>query len=142
MRNWIIAGLGGVLLAGGVGAANAANPNVPSWSPYAIGTYQAGPPASVPGRPAYGDEQAPGSTMVEGRAAYVDPGLNESPHARSASRGGDIVVHTGRSYLDPGTSAEVGTEDRYFYDTAHYDFHSEGPDFTRDSAGFELLDRP
>jgi hypothetical protein len=80
--------------------------------------------------------------MVEGRAAYVDPGLNALPHARPVSRGGDIVVHTGRSYLDPGASADVGTEDRYFYDTAHYDFHSEGPDFTRDSGGFELLDRP
>lgn len=58
------------------------------------------------------------------------------------SRGGDVVVHTGRSYLDPGPSAAEGTEDRYFYDTAHTDFRSEGPDFTRNTGGFELLPTP
>ncbi|MGA2042787.1 MAG: hypothetical protein ABSG83_05390 [Roseiarcus sp.] len=57
-------------------------------------------------------------------------------------RPGDVVVRTGRSYLDPGPSANVGTEDRYFYDTAHFDLRSEGPDFTRNSGGFELLPRP
>ena len=57
-------------------------------------------------------------------------------------RGGDVVVHTGRSYLDPGPSAAEGTEDRYFYDTAHTDFRSEGPDFTRNTGGFELLPTP
>jgi hypothetical protein len=55
------------------------------------------------------------------------------------SHGDDVVVHTGRSYLDPGPSAEIGTEDRYFYDTAHYDFRSEGPDFTQNVGGFEML---
>jgi hypothetical protein len=58
------------------------------------------------------------------------------------ARGGDVVVHTGRSYLDPGPSAAEGTEDRYFYDTAHFDMREEGPDFTRNSGGFELLPTP
>ena len=58
------------------------------------------------------------------------------------SRGNDVVVHTGRSYLDPGPSANVGTEDRYFYDTAHYDFRSEGPSFTSNIGGFENLPGP
>jgi hypothetical protein len=61
---------------------------------------------------------------------------------RPPVRPGDVVVRTGRSYLDPGPSANVGTEDRYFYDTAHYDFRSEGPDFTRDVGGFENLPGP
>ena len=63
-------------------------------------------------------------------------------HRRLVSGGDDIVVPTGRSYLDPGAGAAVGTEDRYFYDTAHSDLRGEGPDFTRDTAGFELLPRP
>jgi hypothetical protein len=58
------------------------------------------------------------------------------------SRGGDVVVHTGRSYLDPGPGADIGTENRYFYDTAHYDLRSEGPAFTRNVGGFELLPTP
>jgi hypothetical protein len=61
---------------------------------------------------------------------------------RLVSRGDDVVVHTGRSYLDPGTSANEGTESRYFYDTAHVDFREEGPDFTRNVAGFERLPGP
>jgi hypothetical protein len=61
---------------------------------------------------------------------------------RLVSHGDDVVVHTGRSYLDPGPSAAVGTEDRYFYDTAHYDFRSEGPTFTQNIGGFQNLPRP
>jgi hypothetical protein len=64
-------------------------------------------------------------------------------HRLPASRGGDVIVPTGRSYLDPGPSAEVGTENRYAYDTAHAsDFNTEGPDFTRNVGGFELLPGP
>src|SRR5580658_9633773 len=40
---------------------------------------------------------------------------HEIAHRPPASQGGDVIVPTGRSYLDPGTSAAVGTEDRYFY---------------------------
>jgi len=59
------------------------------------------------------------------------------------SRGDDVVVHTGqRSYLDPGPTANVGTENRYFYDTAHFDYRSEGPSFTQNVGGFENLPRP
>ena len=64
-------------------------------------------------------------------------------HRPLASGGDDVIVHTGRSYLEPGPGADVGTEDRYAYDTAHASsFSSEGPDFTRNTAGFELLPGP
>ncbi len=55
------------------------------------------------------------------------------------ARGGDVIVNTGRSYLDPGTSAEVGSENHYFSDTAPYSFTGLGPSFTGATAGFELL---
>ncbi len=61
---------------------------------------------------------------------------------RLVSHGDDVVVHTGRSYLDPGPSANEGTENRYFYDTAHYDMRQEGPAFTANSGGFENLPGP
>ena len=64
--------------------------------------------------------------------------LNRHPRHRLA-RGRDVVVHTGRSYLDPGASAAVGTENRYFSDTAPYTFRGLGPSFTGSTAGFELL---
>jgi len=134
MRHVLIAATTvGLLAFASAGPASAANPNVPSWSPYAIGAYGAAPPAPV-------NLPGPGAGMTEGRAAYVD-GDPEAVPSRPlpASRGGDIIVHTGRSYLDPGASAEIGTEDRYFYDTAHYNLGSEGPAFTQNTAGFELL---
>jgi hypothetical protein len=64
--------------------------------------------------------------------------LTRHPRHRLA-RGADVVVHTGRSYLDPGTSAEVGSEDHYFSDTTPYSFSGLGPSFTGAAAGFELL---
>jgi len=64
--------------------------------------------------------------------------LVRHPHHRLA-RVGDVVVHTGRSYLDPGTSAAVGSENHYFSDTAPYSFSGLGPSFTGQAAGFELL---
>lgn len=64
--------------------------------------------------------------------------LVRHPHHRLA-RGGDVVVHTGRSYLDPGTSAAVGSEDHYFSDTAPYSYTGLGPAFSADTAGFERL---
>jgi hypothetical protein len=144
MRNLFVIGNAGALLAAGAaGTANAANANVPASSPYALMDVapQSGPNSGhgYPNRGFRFDRRSHAG-MVEGRAAYVDgvPGIASS-HRHIVSRGGDIVVHTGRSYLDPGTTAEVGTEDRYFYDTAHYDFRSKGPDFTRNVAGFELL---
>jgi len=65
-------------------------------------------------------------------AQAYDPDRNHPAAAR-----GDVVVHTGRSYPDPGTSAPVGSEDHYFSDTAHYG--QQGPDYTRNTAGSELL---
>lgn len=65
--------------------------------------------------------------------------LVRHPHHRLVARGGDVVVHTGRSYLDPGTSAAVGSENHYFSDTAPYSFTGLGPSFTGAAAGFELL---
>jgi hypothetical protein len=143
MRNLFVTGTAvAFLAAGAAGAANAANANVPASSPYALmDVAPQSAPYSGDGHTnrGLGYDRRSGAEMVEGRAAYVDgdPGVASRRHPDS--RGGDVVVHTGRSYLDPGTSAEVGTEDRYFYDTAHYDFHSEGPDFTRNVGGFELL---
>ena len=64
--------------------------------------------------------------------------LVRHPHHRLA-RAGDVVVHTGRSYLDPGTSAAVGSENHYFSDTAPYSFSGLGAPFTGSIAGFELL---
>ena len=64
--------------------------------------------------------------------------LSRHPRHRLA-RAGDVVVHTGRSYLDPGASAEVGSENHYFSDTAPYSFSGLGPSFSGATAGFELL---
>jgi hypothetical protein len=78
--------------------------------------------------------------MIAGAAADVDGNLRIVPSSHHlVSRARDNVVHTGQSYLDPGTSAEIGTESLYFYDTAHCDFRSEGSAVTRDSTGFWLL---
>jgi hypothetical protein len=72
MRNLLLAGTAGLLLTfGAAGAANAANPNVPASSPYAL--TDVGPQTRPPGYadPNYGYDGDPG--YVEGRAAYVDP---------------------------------------------------------------------
>ena len=58
-------------------------------------------------------------------------------HHRVGVRGGDVVAHTGRSYLDPGASAAVGSENHYFSGSTHYG--QQGPDFTRNTGGSELL---
>jgi hypothetical protein len=68
MRNLLLAGTAGLLvILGAAGVANAANPNVPSWSPYAAMGYQ-------------GD--APEMDPKDGRAAYVDPGYHRHRHAQ------------------------------------------------------------
>ena len=88
------------------------------------------------------NDQADGRTaprLVEGRSAYVQGDLRRAPSRRIVTGGDDIVVHTHRSYLDPGPGAEVGTENRYFSDTAHYSLNEEGPAFTRNQGGFENL---
>ncbi|MGO8797662.1 MAG: hypothetical protein ACLQE9_01770 [Roseiarcus sp.] len=64
------------------------------------------------------------------------------PHHRLVARNGDVVVHTGRSYLDPGPTAAVGSENHYFSDTAPYSYTGLGPSFTGNVAGFERLPTP
>jgi hypothetical protein len=143
MKNlFVTATAAAFLTVGAAGAANAANANVPASSPYALmDIAPQSAPYSADGYAdrGFGYDRPSGAVMIEGRAAFVDGSAGAALHSHPVSQGGDIVVHTGRSYLDPGPSAEVGTEDRYFYDTAHYDLHSEGPDFTRNTGGFELL---
>jgi hypothetical protein len=63
--------------------------------------------------------------------------LAPSSHRAAVAQGGDVVVHTGRSYLDPGPSAEPGSENHYFSDTLIYG--QTGPGFTSSTAGQELL---
>ena len=58
-------------------------------------------------------------------------------HRHHIAHGGDIYVHAGRSYLDPGTSAIVGTEDHYSSDARPSSFQSLGAPFT--NRGFDLL---
>jgi hypothetical protein len=63
MRAMLMAGTAGLLLAfGAAGAANATNPNVPTWSPYAIMAYDAAPAPQATGY----------SGTTESRAAYLD----------------------------------------------------------------------
>jgi hypothetical protein len=57
----------------------------------------------------------------------------------AAARHGDVVVHTGRSYLDPGTSAEVGSENHYFSDTLSYSYGELGSPFSANTAGNQNL---
>lgn len=57
---------------------------------------------------------------------------------------GDVVVHAGRSYLDPGVGAspgEWGTGNRYVGDTTPYSFAQMGPPHAFGSQGFEALPR-
>lgn len=73
MRNLLIVGIAGFFLAYGGVAANAANPNVPSWSPYAIMAYS----------PDYSSRPQPTeSRMTEHRAAYEE---SASPNTNVAS---------------------------------------------------------
>jgi hypothetical protein len=66
--------------------------------------------------------------------------LERRAHRHVAARhGGDIVVHTGRSYLDPGTSAEVGSENHYFSDSLGPSYGQLGIPFSSATAGNQLL---
>jgi hypothetical protein len=65
--------------------------------------------------------------------------LQRRSHRHVAARHGDIVVHTGRSYLDPGTSAEVGSENHYFSDSLGSSYGQLGIPFSSATAGNQLL---
>jgi hypothetical protein len=132
MRSLFIVGAATVaLVTGAVGNAEAANPNVAQSSPYTMMEVDSSMNDRADGQPA--------PRMIEGRSAYVQGDLRVAPSRRMVTEGDDIVVHTHRSYLDPGPSAEIGTENRYFSDTARYSLNEEGPAFTRNQGGFENL---
>jgi hypothetical protein len=65
--------------------------------------------------------------------------LQRRTHHRVAAAHGDVVVHTGRSYLDPGTSAEVGSENHYYSDTLSYSYGELGAPFSSAIGGNENL---
>ena len=65
--------------------------------------------------------------------------LQRRTHHHIAARHGDVVVHTGRSYLDPGTSAEVGSENHYFSDSLGPSYGQLGPPFSAATAGNQNL---
>jgi hypothetical protein len=73
MRNLVMTGAAGLFLALGAAGAQAANPNVPTFSPYTLMDI----PGSVPetertSNPAWAYTRDTG--MDEGRSAYVEPG--------------------------------------------------------------------
>jgi hypothetical protein len=53
---------------------------------------------------------------------------------------GRNVEQTHRSYLDPGTSAAVGSENHYLSDTARYSYRQLGPAFANEH--FDLPAEP
>jgi hypothetical protein len=65
--------------------------------------------------------------------------LQRRAHRHVAASHGDIVVHTGRSYLDPGTSAEVGSENHYFSDSLGPSYGQMGIPFSSATAGNQNL---
>ena len=65
--------------------------------------------------------------------------LERRTHRHVVAHRGDIIVHTGRSYLDPGTSAEVGSENHYFSDTLSYSYGELGAPFSSATAGNQNL---
>lgn len=75
--------------------------------------------------------------VVAAVTAEAQP-IDQRAHRHTVERG-DVVVRTGRSYLNPGTNANVGTENRYFSDTTPYSYSRLGPTFSGPTAGFELL---
>lgn len=68
--------------------------------------------------------------------------LERRAHRHAGVRHSDIVVHTGRSYLDPGTSAEVGSENHYFSDSLGPSYGQFGAPFSSATAGNQLLPSP
>lgn len=96
MRNILIAGSAGLLLAlTGVGAANANNPNVPTWSPYSINTNLSR--GTLFHRHVHGTAAARAADkMTEGRAAYVEKWPTPPDNATS-SGGSPNAIGDGNS---------------------------------------------
>jgi hypothetical protein len=89
MRNLLLAGTAGLLLAFGVGAADANNPSVPTWSPYSINT-------DLPGRTLFRHharriaEARLAGKLIEGRATDLEKW--PTPPDNATSSGGDAIV--------------------------------------------------
>jgi hypothetical protein len=67
------------------------------------------------------------AALMPAAQAYTHPKKRYSVTHHVVHRPGDIYVSRNtRSYLDPGPSADVGTEDRYFSDT-RYPHYLLGP---------------
>lgn len=62
-------------------------------------------------------------------------------HHHTVVPAGDIVVHAGRSYLDPGPAvpSEVGTGNRYVGDTTPSSFLDFGGPFASNPGSFAVL---
>lgn len=81
---------------------------------------------------------------LAGAAPAAEAQTMRPPHHARAVRPGDIVVHSHRSYLNPGTAAspgEWGTGDRYVSDTTPYSFAQMGPPHAFGAQGFDVLPR-
>ncbi|WP_158816726.1 hypothetical protein [Methylocapsa sp. S129] len=75
MRNLLLAGTAGLFLTiGAVGAANAANPNVPTYSPYTLLDVPGSVPEVTPTSNPVWAYNRDGGGMTEGRSAYEDNG--------------------------------------------------------------------
>jgi hypothetical protein len=66
--------------------------------------------------------------------------FHQRAHRRATAL--DVVGQTQRSYLDPGTSAAVGSEDHYFSDTALYSYNQLGPSISSDRLNFPRQSDP
>lgn len=77
MRKMLVIATAAVAVTLGGAAANAANPNVPAWSPYAIMGYGAAPAAIKPGPMIWGraadTNASPGSAPVPSRYTLHNP---------------------------------------------------------------------
>jgi hypothetical protein len=95
MRNALMARTTGLLIVlGAAGAANAANPNVPIYSPYALMNVPGSVPEAVrtsnpvyQAGQGYGDDR--GASTTEGRAAYADDGSMRPGYDREGYSNGD-----------------------------------------------------
>jgi hypothetical protein len=73
--------------------------------------------------------------------AQTIPHRRHIHHYSNVVHPGDIVVHAGRSYLDPGPATwnEVGTGNRYVGDTTPYSMTDFGGAMSARPGGFEVL---
>jgi hypothetical protein len=83
-----------------------------------------------------------GLTLAASAAgAQTIPHRHHTPRYSVAVRPGDIVVHAGRSYLDPGPATwnEVGNDNRYVGDTTPSSFTEFGGALSARPGAYEVL---